>query len=139
MEIIDFLFADTQLLTTGTLIVLIALLVGNILADKFRKYAIIEAGNAVSLMDDKDLIILDVREQKERKKGYIKGDTHIPLASVSDKLATLDKHKKVLVYCLSGRRSAHISGLLSRNGFDQVYNLKGGINAWKKANLPIQK
>ncbi len=138
IEIIDFLFAEEQMFTTVTLILLIALLIGNILADKYRKYEIIDANGAVELMNDEDLIILDVREKKERKAGYIDGDTHIPLANVKNKLDTLDKDKTVLVYCRSGSRSSHIAGLLTRNEFENVYNLKGGIQAWKKAKLPIK-
>ncbi|MEO1939869.1 rhodanese-like domain-containing protein [Candidatus Thioglobus sp.] len=139
MEIIEFLLADEQLLTTGTLIVLVALLIGNVIADKFRKYEIVDSNGAIKLMDKKDLIILDVREAKERKTGFIANDVHIPLAQVKNKLDTLNKNKKVLVYCRSGSRSAHIAGLLTRNEFEHVYNLKGGIQAWKKANLPIKK
>ena len=138
IEIINFLFAEEQMFTTVTLILLIALLIGNILADKYRKYEIIDANGAVELMNDEDLIILDVREKKERKAGYIDGDTHIPLANVKNKLDTLDKDKTVLVYCRSGSRSSHIAGLLTRNEFENVYNLKGGIQAWKKAKLPIK-
>ncbi len=138
IEIIDFLFAEEQMFTTVTLILLIALLIGNILADKYRKYEIIDANGAVELMNDEGLIILDVREKKERKAGYIDGDTHIPLANVKNKLDTLDKDKTVLVYCRSGSRSSHIAGLLTRNEFENVYNLKGGIQAWKKAKLPIK-
>ncbi len=136
-EIIDFLLAEEQLFTTITLVLLIALLIGSIIADKNRKYDIIDANNAVALMDE-DIIVLDVREKKERKQGYIDGDIHIPLANVKDKLDTLDKDKKILVYCRSGSRSAHIAGLLTRNEFENVYNLKGGIQAWKRAKLPIK-
>lgn len=137
-EIIDFLFADEQLLISTVLFTLIVLFVGQIIADRLRKYQIIDVNQAVSLMDD-DLIVLDVREPKERKSGHIKSDTHIPLSQVKSKLSTLDKSKKILVYCHSGGRSAHISAMLSRNDFDHVYNLKGGISAWKKANMPVKK
>jgi hypothetical protein len=53
MEIIEFLLADEQLLTTGTLIVLVALLIGNVIADKFRKYEIVDSNGAIKLMDKK--------------------------------------------------------------------------------------
>jgi rhodanese-related sulfurtransferase len=135
MEIIDFLFAKEQLLTTLVLLVLIALLIGNIIADKNRKYEILDTTGAIKLMDE-EIIVLDVREEKERKNGHIANDTHIPLSKVAGQLNTLDKNKKVLVYCRSGARSAHICSVLTRNDFAQVYNLKGGITAWKKANLP---
>lgn len=137
MGIIEFLLADEQVFITITLVVLTALLIANFVADKNRKYQIIDTNDAVTLMDDERLIILDVREGKERKSGHIVADTHIPLAQVKNKLATLDAEKKILVYCRSGGRSAHIAGLLARNNFAQVYSLKGGIQAWRKANLPI--
>ena len=138
-EIITFLFADDQIVTTSMLLVLIALLIGNIITDIFRKYEIIDIKAAIDLMDDKDnLILLDVREKKERSDGYLEGDKHIPLSSVKDQLGSLDKNKKVLVYCRTGSRSGHIAGLLTRNGFEKVYNLKGGINAWKRAKLPFK-
>jgi rhodanese-related sulfurtransferase len=137
MELLEFLLNDDQIFTSITLFVLIALLIGNIIADKLKKYEEVDAKSAVTLMDEKNLIILDVREVKEcKKEGRIANAIHIPLSQVKNKLDTLDNSKKVLVYCHSGSRSAHISRLLTHNGFEQVYNLKGGISAWKKANLP---
>jgi rhodanese-related sulfurtransferase len=138
MEIIDFLFAEDQLFTTITLLILIALLIGNIVADKLKKYEDVNTNTATELMDNDDLIILDVREKKERKAGYINGDLHIPLADVKNKLDQLDKNKPILVYCRSGSRSGHIAGLLTRNEYKKIYNLKGGIQAWKRAKLPIK-
>lgn len=138
MELIDFLFAKEQLFITAILASLLALLLANLVADKLRIYQIIDVNEAVALMDDKTLTVLDVRHQKERKDGYINKDTHIPLAMVKDKLNSLNKDGKILVYCHSGSRSAYIAKLLSRNQFSQIYCLKGGIKAWKKANLPIK-
>lgn len=138
MELLEFLLNDNQIFTTITLAVLVALFIGNVIADKLKKYEDIDTTAATALMDEKDLIILDVREEKERKSGFIANDVHIPLAQVKNKLDSLDKNKKILVYCRSGSRSAHIAGLLTRNEFEHVYSLKGGINAWKKANLPIK-
>lgn len=139
MEVLAFLLNDEQIFITITLVVLLALLIGNIVADKLKKYQEVDANSAVSLMDEKALIILDVREAKERKAGFIAGDTHIPLAQVKHKLERLDNRKKILVYCRSGTRSAHVASLLTRNNFTQVYTLKGGLQAWRKANLPITK
>lgn len=139
MDILEFLLNDDQIFTTITLVVLIALFIGSVVADKLKKYTDVDANGAVALMDEKDLIILDVREKKERKAGFIAHDTHLPLGTVKSKLDSLDKSKKILVYCRSGGRSSHIAGLLSRNNFEHVYNLKGGFQAWNKANFPIKK
>ena len=89
-------FLQGELLLTGTLLALIALLIVNIYGDKFKKYAVVDTNGAISLMDDDDLIILDVREEKERSSGFIKSDIHIPMSQVKTKLDSLDKSKKYL-------------------------------------------
>ena len=137
MELIQFL--QNELLLSGTLLALIILLIVNIYGDKFRKYAVVDTHAAVSLMDDDELIILDVREEKERSSGFINNDINIPMSQVKNKMGSLDKSKNILVYCKSGTRSDQISGFLSKNEFQNVSSLKGGFNAWQKAELPIQK
>jgi len=136
-EFIEFL--QGELLLTGTLIALIVLLIVNIYGDKFKKYEVVDTNGAITLMDDDSLIILDVREEKERSSGFIKSDIHIPMAQVKTKLDSLDKSKKILAYCRTGSRSNRIAELLCRNQFKNVYTLKGGFDAWQKAGLPITK
>ena len=137
IEFIEFL--QGELLLTGTLLALIVLLMVNIYGDKFKKYEVVDTNGAISLMDDDDLIILDVREEKERSSGFIKSDIHIPMAQVKAKLDSLDKSKKILTYCRTGNRSNRIAELLCRNQFENVYTLKGGFDDWQKAGLPITK
>ena len=137
MEFIQFLQAE--LLLTGTLFALIILLIVNIYSEKNRKYQVVDTNGAVSLMDDDDLIILDVREEKERKAGFLSNDINIPMGHLKTKMDTLDKSKNILVYCKSGTRSDRIADILSKNDFQKVSSLKGGFNAWLKADLPIEK
>ena len=137
MEFIQFL--QGELLLTGTLFALIILLIVNIYTEKNRKYQVVDTNGAVSLMDDDDLIILDVREEKERKAGFLSNDINIPMGQLKTKMDTLDKSKNILVYCKSGTRSDRIADILSKNDFQKVSSLKGGFNAWIKADLPIEK
>ena len=137
MEFIQFL--QGELLLTGTLFALIILLIVNIYSEKNRKYQVVDTIGAVSLMDDDDLIILDVREEKERKIGFLSNDINIPMGQVKTKMDTLDNSKNILVYCKSGTRSDRIADILSKNDFQKVSSLKGGFNAWLKADLPIEK
>ena len=136
IELIEFL--QGELLLTGTLFALIILLIVNIYSEKFKKYEVVDTNGAVTLMDD-DLIILDVREEKERSAGFIDSDLNIPMGQVKNKLDSFDKSKKILIYCKSGTRSDRIADLLCKNEFQNVYSLKGGFNAWQKAELPIKK
>ena len=137
IEFIEFL--QGELLLTGTLLALIVLLIVNLYGDKFKKYEVVDTNGAITLMDDDSLIILDVREEKERSSGFIKSDIHLPMAQVKAKLDSLDKSKKILAYCRTGSRSNRIAELLCRNQFENVYTLKGGFDAWQKAGLPITK
>ena len=137
MEFIQFLRGE--LLLTGTLFALIILLIVNIYSEKYRKYQVVDTNGAVSLMDDDDLIIIDVREEKERKAGFLSNDLNIPMGQVKAKMDSLDKSKNILVYCKSGTRSDRIADILSKNDFQKVSSLKGGFNAWLKADLPIQR
>ena len=137
MEFIQFL--QGELLLTGTLFALIILLIVNIYSEKYRKYQVVDTNGAVSLMDDDELIIIDVREEKERKAGFLNNDLNIPMGQVKAKMDSMDKSKNILVYCKSGTRSDRIADILSKNDFQKVSSLKGGFNAWLKADLPIQR
>ena len=84
--------------------------------------------------------LLDVRDAAELEKdGYIKGAVNIP---VRDVLKNLDKlpapDAKLLVYCGSGQRGGMLMGTLRALGYTNVYNMSGGLTAWKKAALPVE-
>ena len=134
--IIDFLVREKLLV--GTLLALIILVIVNIYNDIFKKYIEVNTNDAITLMDEDNLTILDIREEKERKSGFIDRDINIPMSQVKAKLDELNSSKNILVYCKSGMRSGQIASLLCNNSFQNVYILKGGFNAWQKADLPIQ-
>ena len=88
-----------------------------------------------------NVIILDVRKADEFAEGHIKGAVLIDQFQsdfVEQAKAKLPKDKIIAVYCRSGRRSANAAGILADVGYKCV-NLKGGILAWKKANMPVIK
>lgn len=83
--------------------------------------------------------ILDVREAAEvEKDGYIEGSVNIPVREV---LANLDKlpglDEAIVVTCASGHRGGMTMAALKLLGYTNVRNLNGGLNAWKKAELPV--
>jgi rhodanese-related sulfurtransferase len=87
---------------------------------------------------DPNLTILDVRTQSEYDAGHIQNATLIPISELGGRLGELDKNKEILVYCASGDRSATASQTLVDNGFSKVYNMLGGITAWKNAGYWIE-
>jgi rhodanese-related sulfurtransferase/rubrerythrin len=75
--------------------------------------------------------LLDVRQPREYEADHIPGAKLIPLPSLKDSLNQLDSQKPVIAYCAIGGRSFAAAQLLSGLGFKEVYNLQGGIKAWR--------
>lgn len=102
-------------------------------------------GNSISVADAtlklnrEDAVLVDVRETQEWDRGHIAGSRHIALGQIGKRLHELEKFKTkpVIVVCASGNRSSSACGALKRAGFEQVFNLSGGIGAWSDANLPV--
>jgi rhodanese-related sulfurtransferase len=96
---------------------------------------------AVQLINQKNAVMLDVREATEYAGGRIANAKQIPLSQLASKLKELEKFKEkpIIVTCRAGLRSASAVKVLKQNAFNQVYQLKGGLTAWQQANLPLEK
>jgi rhodanese-related sulfurtransferase len=96
---------------------------------------------AIQLINYKDALIVDVRDDSEYAEGHLPNSTHIPTEKIEDRWHELEKFKErpIVVIFQSGVRSGHAAKVLYKNGFTQVYTLNGGIDTWRRANLPIVK
>ena len=74
--------------------------------------------------------VLDIRESEELAVCAISDSVIIPMQQVPDKLGTLPREHPLIVVCHHGMRSAMVTDFLRNNGFDDSWNLAGGINAW---------
>lgn len=74
-------------------------------------------------------LLIDVRNQNERDFTNI-GGLFIPLNELETRLVEIPKDRELVIYCHHGVRSMYACEFLSENGFTQVYNLVGGIDAW---------
>ena len=121
------------------LLVILGLLAGQTVLGRLRGIADVGPQEAVQRINHDDALLVDVREDKEYEQGYIPGSVHIPLSEFGKRVEELEKHreKPIIVGCRSGNRSAQAAGTLRKQGFEQVYNLRGGIMAWQSANLPV--
>lgn len=80
----------------------------------------------------KGMVLLDVRTPKEYGQGHIPGAVHVPLTDIGSRVKKLKKEKEIVVYCQSGNRSIWAIRRLIAMGYRNLYNLKGGYNAWKR-------
>ncbi len=98
-----------------------------------KKYENINGSKLNNIIkDNKKVLILDVRTPGEFKSGHIPKAKNIPVNELSSKINTLSSHKdeEVVVYCASGMRSSNASKILTKNGFNKIYNLSGGIGSY---------
>jgi len=85
-------------------------------------------------------ILIDVREPFEFKGNRIKGAINIPASGNLEKAAdSLNKEFSLFIYCTSGFRSSNAAQKLYDKGFRKLYNLEGGMVAWRKDELPVVK
>ena len=79
---------------------------------------------------DKPLLLLDVREAIEFDYCHIEGSLLMPMQSIPQRLADLPKDKTIVTICHHGMRSQQVAHFLLQNGFTDIINLTGGVNAW---------
>jgi rhodanese-related sulfurtransferase len=82
--------------------------------------------------------VLDVRQPSEWRHGHIRGSQNLPLLQLKSQLAKLPREKTIVTVCASGHRSNAAARTLERAGYP-VENLKGGMHAWTKAGLPVER
>ncbi len=123
------------------LVIIVAMLVFPPINRRLKGYKEVEPNEAVGLMNHQDAVLLDVRENSEYAEGHIQNSVHIPLSALDKQMAQLEsaRGKPVVIGCRSGHRSARACGMLRKAGFEQVYNLRGGVMAWQSAGLPLTK
>ena len=91
-----------------------------------------------SYLDDKRKIrLLDVRSMEEMAAGMLPNAEKLPLHTLPLRINDLSREDVCVLYCRSGARSAQGVGFLMAQGFDEVYNLRGGIMAWARMGLPL--
>ena len=124
------------------MIILWCFLLGMIIHSFINSSYDISPQQAVLLMSHENgSVVVDVREDKEFQEGHISDSIHIPLGALASRASELEKYKNknIILGCRSGSRSGRACGILKKQGFEKVHNLRGGVLAWEKVNLPMKK
>jgi rhodanese-related sulfurtransferase len=90
------------------------------------------------LKNGKRPLVIDVRQPDEYRTGHILGAKLIPLNKLSGRMNELPQSREIICVCASGNRSGSATRMLVKAGFNAL-NMKGGMNAWRRANLPVKK
>ena len=86
-----------------------------------------------------DLVLVDVRSPEEFQGGSLPGATLIPFWDFAKGRFDLPKDKPILLVCAVGGRSLACGQMLASKGYREVYNLKGGLDAWAEQRVPLPR
>ena len=90
------------------------------------------------LRRERDVRVLDVREDGEYRRGHLPGAIHIPLRQLPARARTLPRNVRYAVICQSGSRSRSATDFLIAQGFDGTVSVRGGIGAWARGGRPLE-
>ena len=134
-------FISSNIFPIGMAVFSGIMLLWSYFGNHFKGVKEVNSSGALQLINHKNAVVLDVREPGEYESGHVLNSKLIPLGKLKERIGELEKYKdhSIVVLCRSGNRSGTACFILGKHGFNQAYNLAGGIQAWKKANLPVEK
>jgi rhodanese-related sulfurtransferase len=117
------------------------MLLWSFFGNRIRGVKEVNSAEALQLINHKNALVLDVREESEYKSGHLLNSKWIPLGKLVSRAGELERYREqpIVVVCRSGNRSASACASLGKQGFTQAYNLSGGVMGWQKSNLPLEK
>ncbi|HDS1210878.1 rhodanese-like domain-containing protein [Shewanella algae] len=108
----------------------------------FSKVKTVDHQQAIFLMNKEDAKVIDVRANGDFRKGHIINAQNVPMADIkNNQIANLEKYKTtpIILVCNAGMTSSQAAQILVKQGFEKVFNLKGGMGDWQAANMPVSK
>lgn len=132
-------FIGNHFILSAAFAALLTLLVVSEIKRATRGFNDLSPADATRMINRQNAVLLDVRSMEEHKNGAIVNSIHIPLESLSTQIKKLEKYKSkpIIAYCQSGQRSSTACAQLRKEGFEQIYHLRGGLLAWQRDSLPL--
>lgn len=96
---------------------------------------------AVLLMNREKAVVVDVSETEEFATGHVVGARNVPVGQLETRLSEVAKNKSLPIVFIdpTGARASRAVGIAQKLGYERAHALGGGLNAWKEANLPLDK
>ncbi len=137
-----FIFASSEPLLSTAWVVIVLLIIFTTVKMQLSPIKQVSPQEMTFLMNREDGVVIDIRNEKEFKTSHILDAQHISAEKVTNNdFASLEKHKDkpIIVVCTAGISAAKVASQLLKAGFPRVNLLKGGMNAWVNASLPVAK
>lgn len=131
-------FLTEQWILCAALVTCIWLLLNN---EARKGGAKLSPREVVSLVNQEQAVILDLRDSNEFQKGHIVDALNIPQNKLADRLSELEEYRErpLVLVCKLGQHAGASGKLLAEKGFQSVYRLNGGMLEWQNDQLPVVK
>jgi len=130
---------NNPILIAALLVVLIAIVANEILAWRRGKHAI-DTTDATQLYNRDKAVFVDVRGENAFQTSHLPGAVNIPMTHLEKRQDKLKRFKgrSIIVYCDNGQTTLKAVNALRELGWPEVYQLKGGLDAWRDASMPTE-
>jgi rhodanese-related sulfurtransferase len=135
-------FAMSQPLLSAAWLVIILMIIVITIKIQMSPIKQLSTQQMTFLINRESGVVVDSRSEKEFKDGHIVDAVHLGNEKVSkNDFTSLEKHKDnpIIVVCSAGMSANKVASQLAKSGFTRVNLLKGGMNAWLSAGLPVTK
>ena len=134
-------FIGNHLTLVTLFIAILVMLMWNIFSTTSIGINQIQPAELTRLINREHAVVIDVRSQDDFNNGHILNARNIPEGELQSRGKDLEKHRAapVVACCGTGMTSQKSAKTLKAMGFEKIYVLKGGINAWQSANLPLTR
>jgi rhodanese-related sulfurtransferase len=132
-------FIANHLFLFSLLIAILGLLIWNIFGNSISGIRDIAPMEATRMMNHDKAVLLDLRSEGEFADGHILNAINTPVEKLSEQTNSLVKYKNrpIILSCKHGTDSVRAVRILKQKDFNQIYCLKGGLQSWRNANLPL--
>jgi rhodanese-related sulfurtransferase len=134
-------FIGNHIFLSMGFIVVLFMFISLSLNDKMQSFNAVNPAQLTQLVNHKNAILIDVRDEDSFKQGHIVNALNLPLNQLLTDTKAIEKFKgkPVIAYCARGQTSATACKHLTKQGIETVFNLSGGIGSWVTEKLPLVK
>jgi rhodanese-related sulfurtransferase len=134
-------FLENNVLTVSITFISGYMLFWSYFGNRLRGIKEVDTLAAMNLINRQNAVVLDVREQAEYDAGHIINSRLISARALKERIGELEKFRErpIVVVCRSGSRAESATAFLNKEGFTQAHLLTGGVVAWQKASLPLER
>jgi rhodanese-related sulfurtransferase len=133
-------FVANHLFLFVLLVSILILLVWNLFSAALSGVVLLSPREIIRMLND-GAVMVDTRTAADFSKGHILGTRNIPLDDIGEQLTELAKYREqsLVLCCNTGNESVRAGRTLKMKGFKKIYCMRGGLQAWRTANLPLTR